>query len=820
MPTDEPFAASFPSKLRNTANRGYKQGSRYGTMSVIRASAPSHTLGETFLSRSMPASTGTPASQASSHACCPALRRRGAVGFVLLVMLGVRSMLPAQTCNAAQLPVRTAVAGLETGIPIAAGLFDFPWGISDVPKALSEKVRQIDDDRSFFELRLQSAPPYATQSKIHAGFHSRFVATPNEIQWLQVDLGRQFPINRIVLVPTAVQLENEIVEGYGFPVRFRVQVSNNPEFKDSDLVADHTSSDYPNPGRYPVQFPALDLSGRYVRITVTGHSTNGGQAFFALGELIVLSGNRNVAAWRPVRATKSVERAGRWSREYLVDEVSILPLPMGISGKLVFPSETYGFLSKPSSSPKTSQWVQVDLGKQIEIDEIRLVPARPPDQADIPGWGFPSNFRVEVATQPDLADAVTYCDFSEVEVQHWTDRPLVIPAETREMFSQKGIGRRWEPDPKNYPSTPITGRYVRLTATRLDPRIEPHYLALAEIQVYAGDANVAFEATVTASDAAEKKAGKRWSPDFLVDEFTSRTRLLEYPSWLDKLETRRSMELRLIELTNELDQEVTRVWVKFGGGAAATVFVCIAMLAWINWRQGLQPKIQTELLRTQIASDLHDDIGSNLGMIALLCQTMNHREGIPAELKPDLEEMREVALETSDAMRDILWLLRTPTSQLEEFIGRLRITTNRLMLNCETHFISPQELPDTTIVLSWRRNVFLSFKEALHNAARHSQATSITVTIDIDDDGLKITIADNGIGFDFEQRRDGLGVGSITRRMDQLGGSVRFYSTPGEGTRVVLDAPFHQLRYIRRLWRRLVAVRKKFSRVTSFRNRK
>lgn len=732
------------------------------------------------------------------------------------------TLLSRSLCEAAP-PSTHLLSGIApTQIPIAAGLFDFPWGISDVPHLLSEKVRQIEDDRSFFELRLKSAPPYATQSKIHAGFHSRFVASPNDTQWVQVDLGREFSISRIVLVPTAVQLENAIVEGYGFPVRFRVQVSNDPEFKDSELVADNSGSDFPNPGRYPVQYDyeTQQLSGRYVRITVNEHSTYGGQAFFTLGELIVLSGNRNVAAWRPVRAIKSVERAGRWSLEYLVDEVSILPLPMGVSGKLVLPSETYGFLSKPSASPETSQWVQVDLGKEVEIDEIRLVPARPPDQADIPGWGFPSNFRVEVAQEPDLSNAVTYCDFSDIEVQHWTDRPLVLPAETREMFSQKGVGRRWEAEPDNFPSAPVKARYVRLTATGLDRRIEPHYLALAEIQVYAGNVNVALETKVTASNPADRKAaGKRWKPDFLVDEFTSRTRLLEYPSWLEKLETRRSMELRLIELTAALDEEVTQVWLKFGGGTAGVVFLCIAMLAWINWRQGSQLTFQTELLRTQIASDLHDDIGSNLGMIALLCQTMNHREGIPGELKPDLEEMREVALETSDAMRDILWLLRTPTSHLEEFIGRLRITTNRLLPNSEVHFKSPHELPDTTIVLSWRRNVFLSFKEALHNAARHSKATSVTVSIDIDDERLKISIVDNGVGFDFEQRRDGLGVGSITRRMSQLGGSADFQSTPGEGTSVILDAPFHQLRYIRRLWRRIASVPKRVSRLTALRNR-
>lgn len=687
--------------------------------------------------------------------------------------------------------------------PVAAGPLD---RLLRLPWLVSEKVRQIDDDRTFFDLRLKLFPPYATQSKIRAGFHSRFVATTNQIQWVQVDLGREFPISRIALVPTAVQAENEIVEGYGFPVRFRVQVSNDPTFKSSDLVADHTSTDYPNPGRYPVQYPALELSGRYVRITVTRHSTSGGRAFFSLGELIVLSGNRNVAAWRPVTATGSVEAATRWSREYLVDEVSILPLPMGVSGQS-FSSVSDGFLSKPSPTQKTSQWVQVDLGEDVLIDEIRLVPARPPDQADIPGWGFPSSFRVEVARQPDLQDAIPYCDFSDVRIQHWTDRPLVLPAETREMFSQKGVGRGWKPAPENFPSTPVTARYVRLTATSLDSRMEPHYLALAEIQVYSGDLNVALETKVTASDPADRDVGKRWRPEFLVDEFTSRTRLLEYPSWLDKLETRQSMELRLIELTAALDEEVTRVWIRFGSGTAAAVLACIGMLAWSNWRQGSQLKVQTEQLRTQIASDLHDDIGSNLGMIALLCQTMNHREGIPGDLKPDLEEMREVALETSDAMRDILWLLRTPTSTVEEFVGRLRITTNRLLGHRDVSFTCPDKLPGTSIVLSWRRNVFLSFKEALHNAARHSQATSIQVMIDISEERFKITVADNGVGFDFENRKDGLGVGSITKRMGQLGGSAEFVTKPDEGTSVILDAPFHQLQYLRQLWKRVTTRR-------------
>lgn len=748
-----------------------------------------------------------------SRLCCRSSVKRFSHLLGALMILAFLGRDACSTSGPSAPPAIRPAAASGTVVPLGTGLLDqflrIPWRIS-------EKVSQLDDDRNFYDQRLQFFPPYSTQSKIHAGYHSPFVAAINQVQWVQVDLGQEFPISRIALVPTAVQLENEIVEGYGFPVRFRVQVSNDRAFKESDLVADHTSTDYPNPGRYPVQYPALELKGRYVRITVTRHSTSGGRAFFALGELIVLSGNRNVAAWRPVQSTGSVEVETRWSREYLVDEVSILPLPMGVSGKS-FSSKRYGYLSKPSPTQKTSQWVQLDLGRDVLIDEIRLVPARPPDQADIPGWGFPSSFRVEVASTPDMQDAIPYCDFTSVKIQHWTDRPLVLPAETREMFSQRGAGRRWTTNPKNFPSEPVTARYVRLTATGLDARITPHYLALAEIQVYSDDVNVALDTDVTASDPAEPVNEKgddtdeeqSWSPEWLVDEFTSRTRLLEYPVWLDKLETRRSMELRLEELTSALEEEVTRVWFQIGGGTAAIVFACIGLLAWVNWRQGTQLTTQTEQLRTQIASDLHDDIGSNLGMIALLCQTMNHRKGIPVELKPDLEEMREVALETSDAMRDILWLLRTPTSRLEDFVGRLRITANRLLANGEFHFVCPEKLPDTEIVLSWRRNVFLSFKETLHNATRHSQATSVTVAIDISDERLKITIADNGIGFDFENRREGFGVGNIIRRMSQLGGSAEFDSTPGEGTRVVLDAPFHQSRYLRRLWRRVAAAGKK-----------
>lgn len=683
---------------------------------------------------------------------------------------------------------------LSTALPAVTN-----YSVYSIPWLISERVRLLEEEQDFLQQRLAALPPYSTQASIRAGFHSTLVASSNQAQWIQVDLGREYAISTIALVPAAVQRGNAIAAGYGFPVRFRVQLSNDPNFRDSFLAADYTRADYPNPGRYPCRITDFDRSARYVRITVTENAIDSGRSFFALGELIVLCGQRNVAAWRPVTSSGEFEAEDRWSREYLVDQNSMLPLPMSI-----FASRTEGYVSAPENDSQTRKWVQIDLGEPFSIDEIRLVPARPRGQADVPGWGFPESFKVEVAGTDDFSDSVAFCDFTGVELHHWTDQPMILPAEIREALTVPGADKLWHEKPQGFPAEPVTARFVRITATKLDQRITPARLALAEVQVYSGNDNVALDTTVTALDQSADEDRRRWSLEALVDDSTSRTRLLEFPVWLDQLENRRQMEEKLSGLTTDLDYEVTQVWIRVGSVTAGIAFICIGGLSWFNLRQGRRNRLETENLRTQIASDLHDDIGSNLGAIALLCQTIGNRRDIPEVLQPELEDMRTVALETSDAMRDILWLIRTPHSRLDEFIGRLRSTVARLLPHCETVFTCPDDLPDETVTLTWRRNVFLSCKETLHNAARHSQASRVEVTVAVNPEELVLTIQDDGVGFDFENRRQGLGISSIGKRMKQLGGSVEYATTPESGTSVTFSIPFTRSRYALARLRRYV----------------
>lgn len=655
-----------------------------------------------------------------------------------------------------------------------------PPSIRRLAEFLSPEVRDLDWERRACELRLSTLPEYVAQSHLRAGFHSLFAKSENDPQWVQVDLGKVVPIDLIGLVPVSVVQESVLQNGYGFPVRFRVQVSVDPAFQQSAIVADSSAADFPNPGKYPVQFTGLNVSGRYVRVTATKLASVAARPCFALGELIVLSEDRNLAAWRPVTSSGSQEAESRWSKEYLVDEQSILPQMHGMGS-----SRTNGFLSQPCDEPLCEKWIELDLKSKYGIDEIRLIPARPIEGADIPGWGMPERFRIEVATKPDFSDAVTYCDFSKVDVPHRVHHALVLPSELREDFSRgdspPSAGIR-----SAFPSAPIAGQYIRMSVSKLDSRVNPTSLALAEFQVWSGEDNVAQRGVVTVSDA---KLSSRWSPTYLIDGYSSRRQLISVTEWLTQIERRRVVEERKATIDGEyriaLEDFSLHVYV----AVTSSALMLVVLVLGFAWRQHRRHRLQTELLRTQIASDLHDDIGSNLGTIALLCQTIHSEPSDTSVLDEGLREIRTIALETGDAMRDILWLMKESSTGLDEFVGRMRTMTTRMTQGFDVTFEAPDNFPHHLIGLVWRRNLFLSFKETLYNAVRHSKATALTISARIDGSHFEVKVRDNGKGLPESQNGLGFGRGNIARRMEKLKGTVVFESQSKAGTTVTLRCP-------------------------------
>jgi hypothetical protein len=154
-------------------------------------------------------------------------------------------------------------------------------------------------------------------STLPAGWSSAFAPKEDTSKWVQIDLGKSVPLTEIRLV--AARPIDSDKDGYGFPLRFTVAVSDDPAFAKSDTVADNTLVDFPNPGATTVKIPAAGKTARYVRVASSLLYKKANDAYLmAFGEIEVESEGQNVAAAAPVTASDSLE-APAWNTKFLTD---------------------------------------------------------------------------------------------------------------------------------------------------------------------------------------------------------------------------------------------------------------------------------------------------------------------------------------------------------------------------------------------------------------------------------------------------------------------------------------------------------------------
>ena len=152
------------------------------------------------------------------------------------------------------------------------------------------------------------------------GYHSAIVSSPDLLKWVQVDLGRPRRLAHVLIVGCHDDFNN-IGAGFGFPSRFRIEISNDPTFANGvTALLDHTGADFPNPGTRPLSVPAKGQTARYIRVTATRLAPRQNDFIFALGELAAVDPQgRNLALGRAVTSRDSIEAPVRWTRRNLVD---------------------------------------------------------------------------------------------------------------------------------------------------------------------------------------------------------------------------------------------------------------------------------------------------------------------------------------------------------------------------------------------------------------------------------------------------------------------------------------------------------------------
>lgn len=192
---------------------------------------------------------------------------------------------------------------------------------------------------------------------------------------------------------------------------------------------------------------------------------------------------------------------------------------------------------------------------------------------------------------------------------------------------------------------------------------------------------------------------------------------------------------------------------------------------------------QLERLRMRIAADLHDDIGSSVASIALLSQ-LGQRSAPPvAPASPtELAEINRIAQQTAQNIREIVWFINPDYDTLPEMVARMRDVAATMLSGVAHRFETPDELDDLKLSLEFRRDVFLVFKESLHNIVKHAHAKRVDLEVRAARGEFHLRIRDDGIGFDPQNFEGGNGLKNLRLRLEQLGGRVEVDSAPQRGT--------------------------------------
>jgi signal transduction histidine kinase len=218
------------------------------------------------------------------------------------------------------------------------------------------------------------------------------------------------------------------------------------------------------------------------------------------------------------------------------------------------------------------------------------------------------------------------------------------------------------------------------------------------------------------------------------------------------------------------------------------VILTIGSAAFSLHRYRVNHLLALERVRTRLAADLHDDLGAGLAEIAILSEVAKLQER-PRTMEV-LDSIASRARSLREAMTDIVWTVDPREDCLADLVLRLRQTAFTMLESEErsVEFLAPGgEQLEIELTPAVRRHVLLFFKEAVTNVARHAGATTVRVEIEAVKGRFRMSIRDNGRGFDPQLPRAGRGLKSLQYRAGELRGGFQMQSALGRGTEIELS---------------------------------
>jgi len=220
------------------------------------------------------------------------------------------------------------------------------------------------------------------------------------------------------------------------------------------------------------------------------------------------------------------------------------------------------------------------------------------------------------------------------------------------------------------------------------------------------------------------------------------------------------------------------------------IVVFILSLIYLIYLYRLKQMLAIQSIRLNIANDLHDEIGSNLSSISVDSQILLQSTKLEESEQELISFIGKTAKETVETMRDIIWFINPQNDFDTNLVIKMKETAAKLVADLEWTFVAKEDVEFDKFNLETRRNIFLIYKEALHNIVRHARATKCTITLGEKEKGVILTVSDNGIGFNVETVKENTGLRSIKRRALKIHGNLDIQSFAGNGTTLQLIVPY------------------------------
>ena len=194
-----------------------------------------------------------------------------------------------------------------------------------------------------------------------------------------------------------------------------------------------------------------------------------------------------------------------------------------------------------------------------------------------------------------------------------------------------------------------------------------------------------------------------------------------------------------------------------------------------------------EKLKSKLAADLHDNIGSGLTEISILSEVASRNNNSEQKISGgELNKISDISRQLVDNMSDIVWVVNPSRDSLHDLILRLKDNYSDLLNSMGISFKTKnlEKLKDVKLPMDVKQNLYLIFKEAVNNSIKHSSCKQITLESNLRNDVLEISLSDDGNGFDESLISKGNGLKNMENRAAQIKGRIKIKSSANAGTSI------------------------------------